>query len=208
MGTCDGANTWALSGHLNKNCPDLLRKIAEVWCRRGDSNPHELPHTPLKRARLPVPPLRQKGEKFSKVAAIISRNLPTTERYLVFAGEAAGDAAGDVPEAAGDAAGADNGTDAGAAGDAAGDGLGLATGAGVDSSTEREPVMIGRLSVNAISMNAAAAPMVIFARRLAVPRGPKAVLDRLLEKSAPASALPGCSRITIINTKQDRMKSP
>ena len=28
------------------------------WCRRGDSNPHGLPHTPLKRARLPVPPLR------------------------------------------------------------------------------------------------------------------------------------------------------
>src|SRR4051812_4468282 len=26
-------------------------------CGRGDSNPHELPHTPLKRARLPVPPL-------------------------------------------------------------------------------------------------------------------------------------------------------
>ena len=31
----------------------------EYWCRRGDSNPHELPHTPLKRARLPVPPLRR-----------------------------------------------------------------------------------------------------------------------------------------------------
>src|SRR5437016_7190807 len=30
----------------------------ETWCRRGDSNPHGLPHTPLKRARLPVPPLR------------------------------------------------------------------------------------------------------------------------------------------------------
>ena len=30
----------------------------ELICRRGDSNPHELPHTPLKRARLPVPPLR------------------------------------------------------------------------------------------------------------------------------------------------------
>src|SRR5580765_8197420 len=30
----------------------------EGWCRRGDSNPHGLPHTPLKRARLPVPPLR------------------------------------------------------------------------------------------------------------------------------------------------------
>src|SRR6266496_3316018 len=32
--------------------------IRSNWCRRGDSNPHELPHTPLKRARLPVPPLR------------------------------------------------------------------------------------------------------------------------------------------------------
>src|SRR5438445_3740225 len=37
---------------------DFLRKTKRVWCRRGDSNPHELPHTPLKRARLPVPPLR------------------------------------------------------------------------------------------------------------------------------------------------------
>src|SRR6202171_5384681 len=33
-------------------------RLAELICRRGDSNPHELPHTPLKRARLPVPPLR------------------------------------------------------------------------------------------------------------------------------------------------------
>ena len=29
-----------------------------MWCRREDLNLHELPHTPLKRARLPVPPLR------------------------------------------------------------------------------------------------------------------------------------------------------
>ena len=28
------------------------------WCRRRDSNPHGLLHTPLKRACLPVPPLR------------------------------------------------------------------------------------------------------------------------------------------------------
>ena len=28
------------------------------WCREGDLNPHGLHHTPLKRARLPVPPLR------------------------------------------------------------------------------------------------------------------------------------------------------
>jgi hypothetical protein len=32
---------------------------------------------------------------------------------------------------------------------------------------------------------------VILLRMLCVPRGPKAVLETLLEKSAPASALPG-----------------
>jgi hypothetical protein len=64
------------------------------------------------------------------------------------------------------------------------------------------------LSVNAMSMNAAAAPIVIFARRLAVPRGPKAVLEIVFEKSAPASALPGCSRITTIRTKQAKTNSP
>ncbi len=40
------------------NSRDLLDMSGGSWCRRGDSNPHELPHTPLKRARLPVPPLR------------------------------------------------------------------------------------------------------------------------------------------------------
>jgi hypothetical protein len=68
-------------------------------------------------------------------------------------------------------------------------------------------VNIGRLSVNAISMNAAAAPMVIFANRLAVPRGPKAVLEMVFEKSAPASALPGCSSITTTRMMHARMKS-
>lgn len=29
-----------------------------IWCRRPDSNRHGSPHTPLKRARLPIPPLR------------------------------------------------------------------------------------------------------------------------------------------------------
>src|SRR5437867_11262864 len=33
------------------------------WCRRGDSNPHGLPHTPLKRARLPIPPLRRRRSR-------------------------------------------------------------------------------------------------------------------------------------------------
>ena len=66
--------------------------------------------------------------------------------------------------------------------------------------------MSGKPSVSAINMNAAAAPIVIFARRLAVPRGPKAVLERVFEKSAPASALPGCSRITTTSTMQDKTK--
>src|SRR5688500_20304478 len=90
----------------------------------------------------------------------------------------------------------------------AGDGLGLASGAlsGVDSKSEREPVSEGKPRVNAISMNATAAPIVIFANRLAVPRGPNAVLEIVFEKSAPASALPGCSRITTIRMKHARMK--
>jgi hypothetical protein len=75
------------------------------------------------------------------------------------------------------------------------------------SNTDREPVSIGNPSVNAIKKNAAAAPIVIFANRLAVPRGPNAVLDNVLENSAPASALPGCKRITTISTKQARTKS-
>jgi hypothetical protein len=67
---------------------------------------------------------------------------------------------------------------------------------------------MGKLSARAINMNATAAPIVIFARRLAVPRGPNAVLDKVLEKSAPASALPGCSRITTIKTTHARINSP
>ena len=102
-----------------------------------------------------------------------------------------------------------------AAGDAAGVccagagvGVGVAVGAlsGCDWRTEREPLKIGRFNASAINMNADAAPIVIFASRLAVPRGPKAVLDRVLEKSAPASALPGWSKITTTRTMQARIK--
>jgi hypothetical protein len=57
-------------------------------------------------------------------------------------------------------------------------------------------------------MNAAAAPIVTFDKMLAVPRGPNAVLDRLLEKSAPASAFPGCNRITTISTNDARINNP
>ena len=67
---------------------------------------------------------------------------------------------------------------------------------------------VGKLSIKAISMNAAAAPIVIFASRLAVPRGPNSVLESELENNAPASALPGCSRITTTRITHARMNSP
>ena len=112
------------------------------------------------------------------------------------AGDDAGAVAGDVA-----------GTLAGAC--CVGFGLGLATGAaGADCNTDREPVRIGKPSASAININATAAPIVIFASRLAVPRGPNAVLDSVFENNAPASALPGCSKITTIRIKHDRMNSP
>ena len=105
--------------------------------------------------------------------------------------------------AAGDAAGA-AGEDC-----CAGVGVGVATGAlsGTVCNTDREPLRIGKPSASAININAAAAPIVIFAKRLAVPRGPKAVLERVLEKSAPASALPGCKSITTTSTRHDRINN-
>ena len=60
----------------------------------------------------------------------------------------------------------------------------------------------------AISMKTAAAPMVIFARSVCVPRGPNAVLEMALEKSAPASALPGCKSTETMRTMQARMNIP
>jgi hypothetical protein len=116
---------------------------------------------------------------------------------------AAGDAAGAV---AGEVDGANKGTVCCAG---AGVGVGLAIGAaGADCNTDREPLKIGKPSASAINMNAAAAPIVIFASRLAVPRGPNAVLDKVFEKSAPASALPGCSKMTTTRIKHARMNSP
>ena len=32
--------------------------LSFLWCRRRDLNPHGFPHTPLKRARIPIPPRR------------------------------------------------------------------------------------------------------------------------------------------------------
>jgi hypothetical protein len=91
----------------------------------------------------------------------------------------------------------------------AGVGVGVATGAvGCDCNTDRELLKIGKPSINAININAAAAPIVIFAIKLAVPRGPKAVLDNVFENNAPASALPGCNKITTTRMTHARTNSP
>ena len=94
-----------------------------------------------------------------------------------------------------------------AVGEACGAGDGPASGSS-DCNTEREPVTAGNESIKAISMKDAAAPIVILERTLAVPRGPKAVLDTLLENRSPAPDLPGCNRMTITRTMQDRINSP
>ena len=44
--------------------PDIYKKELDIcpnsflWCRRRDLNPHGFPHTPLKRARIPIPSRR------------------------------------------------------------------------------------------------------------------------------------------------------
>ena len=70
------------------------------------------------------------------------------------------------------------------------------------------PVIAGSERHNASRKKAAAAPIVILANSVAVPRGPNAVLDTELENSAPASDFPGWSRIVTIRMTHARMKSP
>ncbi|HEV2884784.1 MAG TPA: hypothetical protein VGW36_08000 [Pyrinomonadaceae bacterium] len=106
------------------------------------------------------------------------------------------DGAGDAPGAAGATLGLGDAT-----------GTGVASGE-VDCKTERDPVTPGNDNINAMSMNAAAAPIVIFASTLAVPRGPKAVLETLLEKRSPALDLPGCSKMTTTRTIQANINNP
>jgi hypothetical protein len=75
---------------------------------------------------------------------------------------------------------------------ATGVGVGVGIVSGIpDCKTEVVPFMNGSDKQSAISMNAAAAPIVTFASRVCVPRGPKAVLETELENNAPASAFPG-----------------
>ena len=107
-----------------------------------------------------------------------------------------------------------------AAGDAAGEaaaGVSVATGEGngvgvasisPDCKTDRVPVTPGSDNVSAISMNAAAAPIVILARTLAVPRGPNAALETPPEKRSPALDLPGCNNTVTTSTIHVSMNKP
>jgi hypothetical protein len=62
--------------------------------------------------------------------------------------------------------------------------------------------------MSATIIKVAAAPMVILASMVCVPRGPKAVLEIELVKSEPASALPGCKSTEMMSTTQARRKIP
>ena len=118
---------------------------------------------------------------------------------MLYFGDVAGEA---LVVAAGDAAGSIL-----AAGEATGAAVGVASGA-VDCKTEREPVMPGIESIRAKSMKPAAAPIVIFDRMLAVPRGPNAVLETLLENRSPAFDLPGCNSTTTTRMMHERINNP
>ena len=74
--------------------------------------------------------------------------------------------------------------------------------------TETFPVIAGKASNKAESIKIAAAVIVILDKTDCVPRGPKAVLEILLVKSAPASVLPGCKSTVAINTKHEIKNNP
>ena len=96
-----------------------------------------------------------------------------------------------------------------AAGEASGEACGDEVGVSSPTlcRTELCPVRKGSESARATSMKSAAAAIVIFDSSVCVPRGPKAVLEMLLEKSAPASALPGCKSTETIKTMHEAINS-
>ncbi len=76
--------------------------------------------------------------------------------------------------------------------------------AGAEFKTEKSPVIAGIDSIRAESINNMAALIVTLDKTDCVPRGPNAVLEILLVKSAPASDFPGCSKIVATSTRQER----
>ena len=69
--------------------------------------------------------------------------------------------------------------------------------------TDTFPVIAGNESNKAEIIKITAAVIVILDKTDCVPRGPKAVLEILLVKSAPASVLPGCKSTVAIKTKHE-----
>lgn len=107
--------------------------------------------------------------------------------------------------AAGDAAVVGEGMEIGAT---VGDGDGWVSEAGADCKTERVPVTAGNDNISAISMKETAAPIVILAKSVCVPRGPKAVLETLLANRSPAPDFPGCRSMVTISTTHESMNKP
>lgn len=100
------------------------------------------------------------------------------------------------------------GVGVGAATVACGVGVGTGTSDTPDCKTELVPLTARNDNESAISMKAAAEPIVIFASNVCVPRGPNAVLETELVNRAPASAFPGCNNTTKIRMTQARMNNP
>ena len=70
--------------------------------------------------------------------------------------------------------------------------------------TDVPPLKAGIEISRAEIMNITAATIVIFPRTVAVPRGPKALLETLLVNSAPASVLPGWRRTDPTSAMHDK----
>ena len=60
------------------------RSFDLVWCERRDLNPYELPHTPLKRARLPIPPLSRIQFTLSSARILYHFQMGLSILFLIF----------------------------------------------------------------------------------------------------------------------------
>jgi len=132
---------------------------------------------------------------------VVTRIACCAKRYFFFVGAGDGVSTVDV----GTAAGADW------------VGWGVVAGVGVAAGvcggspackTELVPLTNGKDRHSPIIINDAAAPIVIFESSVCVPRGPNAVLETELENSAPASALPGWSKMHKIKITHERTNRP
>ncbi len=64
-----------ITEHKKKSEPFAYRlwvRISTVWCGKRDLNPYGVNHTPLKRARLPVPPLPRTDDIIPQFAGFVN----------------------------------------------------------------------------------------------------------------------------------------